>query len=360
MKRILLGGSFDPVHDGHFTMAKVALEQLDADIVEFVLAPRSRWKEGAIDVDDRLNMLKAYLNDVPWAHICLHEVEQNADINYTIETIRFFLSKFPNDELFLLIGADQLDQFNHWHEAEEIAKLARIVCYRRPGYGLNEKNLRDFRVQVLEGKESNISSSAIRGLFNLDTHDNVIDYIVDHHLYFMHKIANFLSSKRIRHSVEVAKMARKIAEANGLDKKKAFLSGLLHDIAKEMPVDNSEFIMGTVYPEYQHMFKWLHHQFVGEYIARVSFNVSQEDVLDAIKWHATGKAQMSWLARVLYSADKIEPTRSYDSEYMIKACLADYEKGFVLVLKENKKFLESKNMDISNELTQACFDYYLK
>ncbi len=360
MKRILLGGSFDPIHDGHFMMAKVAREQLKADIVEFVLAPRSRWKEGAIDVEERHEMLKAYLKDTPWAHICLHEVKQNADINYTVETIRHFRQTFSDDDIYLLIGADQLDQFHRWYEAEEIAKLAHVICYRRPGYGLDEKNLKLFNVQVIEGEESNISSSAIRGLFNLDTKDEVIDYIVDHRLYFMHKIANFLSPNRIKHSVQVAKMARKIAESNHLDKKKSFLAGLLHDIAKEVPDDNREFIMGTYYPEYHHMYKWLHHQFVGEFLAKNSFNVSQEDVLDAIKWHATGNKNMSWLAQVLYSADKIEPTRQYDSSDMIELCLKDYQKGFLKVLSENKKFLESKNMDISNELTQACFNYYLK
>lgn len=360
MKRILLGGSFDPIHDGHFKMAKAALEQLDADVVEFVLAPHSRWKEGAINVEERLAMLKAYLNGVNWAHICLYEVKQNADINYTIETIKHFRREHKDDQIFLLIGADQLDQFHKWHSAKEISELAQIVCYRRPGYGLSEKNLKNYNVRVIEGEESNISSSAIRGLFNLDTKDEVIDYIVDHNLYFMHKIANYLSGTRVKHSVEVAKLAREIAISNGLDKKKAFLSGLLHDIAKEMPDDNREFIMGTNYPQYNHMYKWLHHQFVGEFIARNSFNVSQEDVLDAIACHATGKANMSWLARVLYSADKIEPTRSYDSSHMIEACLANYEKGFVQVLKENKHFLDSKNMDISNELTQACFDFYLQ
>lgn len=360
MKRILLGGSFDPIHDGHFVMAKVAREQLGADIVEFVLAPRSRWKEGAIDVDDRLMMLKTYLKGVSWAHICLYEVEQNADINFTIETIKHFKKKFPSDELFLLIGADQLDKFDHWYKARSISQLAKIICYRRPGYSLSEKNLKEFNVAVIEGEESNISSSAIRGLFNLDTSDEVIDYIVEKRLYFMHKIANFLSERRINHSIEVAKMARRIAISNNLDKKKSFLAGLLHDIAKEMPEDNREFIMGTQYPEYHHLYKWLHHQFVGEFIARTSFNVAQEDVLNAIKWHATGKDNMSWLGEVIYSADKIEPTRGYDSEDMIRACLKDYHLGFVKVLCENKKFLESKNFDTTNELTKACYDFYLK
>lgn len=360
MKRILLGGSFDPIHDGHFVMAKVAKEQLGADIVEFVLAPRSRWKEGAIDVDDRLNMLKVYLKDVKWASICLYEVEQNADINYTVETIRYFKKTYPEDDIYLLIGADQLEKFDHWHMAKEISLLSKIICYRRPGYSLNEKNLKEFLVTVIEGQESNISSSAIRGLFNLDTKDEVVDYIVDHRLYFMHKIANFLSEKRIKHSIEVAKMARKIALSNRLDHKSAFLAGLLHDIAKEVPDDNREFLMGTHYPEYHHLYKWLHHQFVGEFLARTSFSVANEEVLEAIKWHATGKNKMSPISEIVYSADKIEPTRGYDSQYMIDACLKDYHSGFILVLKENKTFLESKNFDTTNELTQACYDYYLK
>ncbi|HKM02699.1 MAG TPA: nicotinate (nicotinamide) nucleotide adenylyltransferase [Bacilli bacterium] len=360
MKRILLGGSFDPIHDGHFLMANVAREQLKADIVEFVLAPRSRWKEGAIDVEERLSMLKAYLNDVPWARICLYEIKQNADINYTIETIKHFRAEYKDDELFLLIGADQLDQFDKWHEAKEISKLAQIVCYRRPGYNLSEKNLREYNVKVIEGEESNISSSAIRGLFSLDTKDEVIDYIVDHKLYFMHKIANYIGKVRIKHSVEVAKMARRIAESNNLDKKKAFLAGLLHDIAKEMPSDNAEFIMGTEFPQYHYLYKGLHHQFIGEFLARTSFNVSQEDVLDAIMWHTTGKPEMSWLGKVIYSADKIEPSRPYDSNHLIEACLKDYEQGFLAVLKENREFLLSKKVDLTDKFTQACFDYYLK
>lgn len=360
MKRILLGGSFDPIHDGHFLMAQTAREQLQADTVEFVLAPRSRWKEGAIDVVERLAMLNAYLRDVSWAKICLYEVEQNATINYTVETIRHFRQVYPEDTLYLLIGADQLDKFELWHDAEEIARLAHVICYRRPGYGLHEQNLKRFNVEVIEGHESNISSSAIRGLFNLDTKEEVIDYIVDHHLYFMHKISNFLSEKRIKHSVQVAKLARRIAIANHLDGKKAFLSGLLHDIAKEVPDDNREFIMGTHYPQYHQLYKWLHHQFVGEFLARTSFNVAQEDVLDAIKWHATGKEDMSWLAKIIYAADKIEPTRKYDSQEMIDLCLKDYEQGFLKVLSENKKFLESKSFDTNNPFTKACFDFYLK
>lgn len=360
MKRILLGGSFDPIHDGHYVMAKVAKEQIGADSVEFVLAPRSRWKEGAIDVDDRLAMLHAYLDDIPWAHICLHEVEKNADINYTVETIKYFRETYPNDEFFLLIGADQLDRFHDWFEADDIARLAQVICYRRPGYSIHEENLRKYRVILVEGIENNVSSSAIRGLFNLDTKDEVIDYIVDHRLYFMHKIANFIGEKRIQHSIEVAKLARQIAISNGLDKKKSFLAGLLHDIAKEIPDDNRAFLMGTYYPEHLHLKTWLHHQFVGEYLAKTTFSVGTEDVLEAIKWHATGNAGMGAIAKVVYSADKIEPTRGYDSRYMIDACLDNYEAGFLLVLRENKKFLEGKQYDTLNEFTKTCFDYYLK
>lgn len=58
MKRIIFGGSFDPIHRGHFLMAKRAKEELNADIVEFVIAPSSRWKKMNASEEHRLNMMK--------------------------------------------------------------------------------------------------------------------------------------------------------------------------------------------------------------------------------------------------------------------------------------------------------------
>ena len=69
---------------------------------------------------------------------------------------------------------------------------------------------------------------------------------------------------------------------------------------------------------------------------------------------------MTSLGKVIYSSDKIEPTRGYDSSDMIKACLEDYQKGFEYVLKENIKFLKEAIKSYDNVITRKCINYYLK
>ena len=68
---------------------------------------------------------------------------------------------------------------------------------------------------------------------------------------------------------------------------------------------------------------------------------------------------MSPLSMVVYSADKIEPTRGFDSSELINACLKDFKNGFIEVLKANKQYLTETGKDIENRLTSACFRFYL-
>ena len=406
MKRIIFGGSFDPIHRGHFLMAKRAKEELNADIVEFVIAPSSRWKKMNASEEHRLNMMKKALHGIPWAHVSTVELKKKSKTNYTFDTLEILKSKHPKDEFFLLIGSDQANQFDKWYKPDEIAALAQIavylredyplgvdnkkrfrmrvikgeafdvsssairslasldtkeevVDYLREDYPLNEENKKRFRMRVIKGETFNVSSSAIRSLNSLDTKEEVVDYIVKNRLYFMKDVSKFIGEKRISHSFEVAKLARKIAVSNNLDPTKAFVAGLLHDIGKEVAPNRQTAIMNKYYPEYVHLYRWIHHQFLGEYIAKTTFNITDKDLLTAIKFHATGTTDMSPLAMILYSADKIEPTRGFDSRDLIEACLKDYESGFIIVLQANKEFLLSKKLDINNELTKACMEQYL-
>ena len=113
------------------------------------------------------------------------------------------------------------------------------------------------------------------------------------------------------------------------------------------------------YKEYLDLPAFAYHQFVGEYIAKNDFGVVDEDILTAIKFHATGNENMGTLAKIIYAADKIEPTRGFDSSDLIRAMMEDVDKGFVTVLKANKEFLQTHRFDINNRLTSSCFKYYL-
>ena len=101
------------------------------------------------------------------------------------------------------------------------------------------------------------------------------------------------------------------------------------------------------------------HQFVGAYLAENEFDIHDENILRAIKFHATGNANMDLLGKIVYAADKIEPTRPFDSSDLIDAMKQDAETGFITVLKANKEFLENHRGDINNPLTSKCFKFYL-
>ena len=117
--------------------------------------------------------------------------------------------------------------------------------------------------------------------------------------------------------------------------------------------------MKEEYPEYLDLPYFAYHQFVGEHISKEIFNIRDKEVLTAIKFHATGCDNMNVLGQIVYSSDKIEPTRGFDSRELIQSCLNDYHKGFIEVLKANKEYLMQTKKDINNRLTKGCFDKYL-
>lgn len=359
MKNIILfPGSFDPIHLGHLEMAKNASVQLNADVI-FIPAVISVWKEDSAPFDHKLKMIELMIKNEKNMSVSNYEGTTSKEINYSIDTIEHFKKLFPNDQLFLLIGEDQVNEFHRWKNADKISELTRITFFERPNIEINAENVERFNMLELSGVYLNYSSSNIRELVSLDTSDEIIDYISENKLYYMKTISNLLEPSRLSHSLEVAKLARLIAEKNNLNKSAAYISGLLHDIGKNVKKEEVIHIINAYYKEFSDLPSFSNHQFVGEYIAKNIFNVKNKDILSAIKYHATGNRSMSPLSMVVYSADKIEPTRGFDSSELIAACLNDFKNGFIEVLKANKKYLSDTGKDIENRLTSACFKFYL-
>lgn len=135
MRRVLFGGSFDPVHAGHLQVADAAARALGADRVSFVPAAQSPHKPGgtAASAEDRLEMLRrAVAGD---ARFDVLDVElRRGGRSYTYDTVRELLDgPCRGDALVLLIGADQLADLSKWHRARELAALVPIAVAPRPG-----------------------------------------------------------------------------------------------------------------------------------------------------------------------------------------------------------------------------------
>ena len=356
MNKIIFGGAFDPIHLGHINMALVASKHFDADVI-FVPSPIAIWKNSSAPIEDKIEMINLSIKKYPRFSIDLFEVESGKELNYSISTVRYFKDKYPKDEIYYLIGSDQVNEFHRWKSCEEIAKLAHIIFFSRPNFNEKEENIKKFDMQEIVGKTMNISSSDIRSLKCLKIDDEVIKYIENHNLYYISKVRSFIQDKRYSHSLAVANLAYQIAKAHHRkNKDQYYIAGLLHDIGKE--TGNTK-IMAEHFSNYLDLPPFAYHQFIGSYIAKTEFNITNHSVLKAIKFHATGNKQMDLLGQVIYAADKIEPTRDYNSNYMIEAMMNDISQGFKLVLSENKKFLEENRQNINNRLTMNCFAYFL-
>lgn len=364
MNLVIFGGTFDPIHNGHLRISEAASKKLNASLI-FVPAKSPRWKLPEETSNQRLEMLKLALKDVSFNYeICEYELNSKDEVNYSIDTVKYLRSIHPNDNLYFLIGADQVNKFGDWKDAKELSKLAKIVFSNRPGIKLNNKVIVEYEMVDLEFFESGeVSSSAIREMKSIDLPFDVLNYIERNRLYYVKKLASYLPEKRLNHSIEVANLTYKVAKVNNLEPiEKYFFAALLHDLGKTYKNDDENMIslMEKHYPDYLDLPKFAYHQFIGELLAKRDFGVEDPEILDAIKFHCTGKADMSPLGMVVYACDKIEPTREFDSTWLINACLENWKKGFLTTLEDNKKYLLAHNKDITNKLTDECFEMYLK
>ena len=124
-----------------------------------------------------------------------------------------------------------------------------------------------------------------------------------------------LSPSRYEHTLSTQKEAIKLANENGVNENKASLAALLHDCAKNMSTDEMLDFIKTErirIDEITMLNPSLLHSIAGKVIARYKFGITDEDILGAIEFHTTGKADMTKLQKIIFLADIIEETRHYD------------------------------------------------
>ena len=359
MKILLYGSPFDPIHDGHLQMIDCVYRQEKIDKVILLITKNPRWKQTITSIEDRIAMVKLAISDIPYIELSLVEVETTKVVHFTIDSIKHFHQFYPQDTLYYLLGGDQVEQFHRWKDAHLYQGLVHLLAYPRPDSDATHQNYQQYGIRLIDGPLVDVSSTRIRQFQCLMTPLPVIEYILEHQLYAVPKILSFYDPKRYLHVISTAKVAYAIAKANQLEPSQAFLAGYLHDIAKNIDDEAAKEMYQNHTQTEEEMETYALHQFVGAIIAEQEFNINQEAILEAIRYHTTGKDQLGPLAKIVYSSDKIEPLRGYDSSALIEACMANINEGFVEVLKENLNFLQRKDYKINHPLVKACIQYYL-
>lgn len=179
-RTLLFGGSFDPPHIAHVQVPRAAMEYLGFDRVLYVPAFQSPLKETTpTSANHRIAMLTLALADCPWAAISTIEIDKGGT-SFTIDTIEALQSEY--DELRLLVGVDQWEQFNKWHRWEDIISLANPAIMPREGSELADTRI--LKISPLPGASTTIRQKIRRSEgFAESIHPDVAVYIAQHGLY---------------------------------------------------------------------------------------------------------------------------------------------------------------------------------
>ena len=174
----LLGGSFDPAHEGHLYVSDVARKALKLDQVWWLVTPGNPLKPDPGSVVMRKRRARLIV-DAPW--ITVTGIEAKLHTRYTIDTVTALQRRFPGVQFVWLMGSDNLEQFAHWRRWRDIAAAIPIAVVRRPGSVLAPLHAPLARrlgvsrhlgpapsLVVLDGRRNPQSSTALRGLGGVD------------------------------------------------------------------------------------------------------------------------------------------------------------------------------------------------
>lgn len=199
--RAVLGGSFDPVHNGHVAMARFVLDESLAQKVHVIPAGLSPFKSrtGA-GAEHRLQMVRLAFMDLPSVFIEDLELEREGP-SYTVDTLEELARRFPEDRLLLMVGQDNFAGLKDWKSPDRIGQLAQIAVLARhddagPDPLDKTGHLAGIPFQFFPNFHQPVSSTQVRAMLagklsgrqNLKEilPSNVVDHIRRHHLYEAH------------------------------------------------------------------------------------------------------------------------------------------------------------------------------
>lgn len=356
----LLGGTFDPVHFGHLRLAEACREALQLEEVWFIpaaLPPHKDWRISPYE--KRRRWLEQALAGKTWCRI-LDIERQREGKSYTYHTLKALHRQEPRCEFYFLTGADSLEKLDTWYRWQDILDLCHFVATSRPGYGgrIPEKLQREAEkrkggILCLEIDALDISSTAVREQIALRRDiarlvpapiiDEVKDSMEIKVEGYKELLKKRLSAKRYNHSVGVANTSAKLAGMFNGDIERAYLAGLLHDYARELP--NSELLELAMAHDLsgdtvELLQPNLLHGPVGAWLLREQGIIDDGQILNAIRWHTTGHPDMDQLARIVYIADYIEPSRDFPGvDALRKIAHKDLNLGMLAGLDHTINFL---------------------
>ena len=401
MKLAILGGSFNPIHNGHLYLADSVLSAFNYDRVILVPAFQSPFKPEARGANpaDRLEMLAASIPGDP--RLSIDDCEINREgVSYTIDTLKDIIARYrPEGKPGLIFGDDLASDFHKWHKPDEIAEIADLILARRlPSTPLASADPASaspastspasadpasagnfpYPHKVLGNEVFNISSSMLRDKIAHNEEWRYLlpsgaRYIIENRRLYGYKpvykekkenginintivfLENearmILDTQRFFHSRNTAVLAWDLALRFGEDCQKAYIAGISHDICKNMKDDELIRLASRDGGKISNLEKrkpGLLHGRAAAILLKRKYGIEDREILDAVRYHTTGMWDMGGLEKIIYIADKIEISRSGLEPSLRKMISsADLETLFKSVLDDTVAHLRARRLDLS-------------
>ena len=390
MKIGVYGGAFNPPHLGHITAARAVFELLKLDKLLMIPTGRPPHKQlppGTPAPEQRLEMVRLAAEQTGLGDRAeVSDIELRREgASYTADTLERLKERYPEDELWLLMGADMFLTIHTWHDPGRILSLAGVAAFGRTEEDTEELFSVQRSALYRTFPQARIFTLTIPGVVDVSSTElrerlargegggllapAVYGYILRKGLYgtaadlkglslaqLRPAALSCLDYRRIPHVLGTEQEAIHLAERWGGDVEKARRAALLHDCTKKLGLEDQLALAeryGVGLDDLERRALKLLHAKTGAAVAAAVFGTDGE-VTGAIRWHTTGRADMTLLEKIVYLADYIEPTRDFPGvEELRRACYEDLDAGLLLGLEMTIREMEERGAPIHTKTLEA-------
>lgn len=379
----VFGGSFNPPHKGHLAAALAASRQLKPDeflVIPDFQPPHKQLAEGSPEPEERLTLCRLAFAAVPNCTVSDLELRRGGK-SYTADTLRHLRAAKPEAELILLMGADMYCSLHTWYDAEYILRSVRIAVFQRAAGEMPAIEAQRDALAAQFGTETELirsqpmpaSSTELRaalqnreGVAKLSP--EVYAEIIRRRLYgakvnfpwLREQSYAMLRPRRVPHVQGCEAEAVRLAHRWGADEERAAEAAILHDCTKKELLPEQLRLCakyGIIPDELERENGKLLHAKTGAAVARFEFG-SDDEVVEAIRWHTTGRPNMTTLEKVLYMADYMEPTRDFPGvEELRRLAYEDLDRAMVLGFEMSLEDILSRG-ETPHKNTLAALQWY--
>ncbi len=385
MRIAVYGGSFNPPHRGHVKAAVSVYEQLRPEkflIIPANIPPHKQLEADSPSPTERMALCRLAFREVPGAEISDLEIRRKGK-SYTFETAEILRRKYPGAEICIVMGTDMFLSFRTWFRWEDILRSCTLAVLGRETGDTEEIQAFQERLERENGariiriahEPLPMSSTQIRAMLRAGEGSSLVPEKVYRRIlkkgsygaraeldWLWEQTKAYLSRRRVPHVKGVWEQATALARHWGEDEYDAAEAGILHDITKNLSCEKQLKLCrkyGIILSDAERENPALLHAMTGAAVARDKFGVP-ERIAGAIRWHTTGKPDMTRLEKIIYLADYTEPCRDFEGVEGLRALsFEDLDGAMALGLEMSLREIRDRGIEPFRDTIDA-YEWYCK